>query len=471
LSGGGSQLTPLIYEGLITLGIGNELNPMLADSWKMSSDGKEWTFQLREGIQFHDGTNFDSKDVKFTAEWGLEHGLKVWWRGLNKIEIIDKHAVKFIFDIPRFTFDSELALTENFIMSSTTPLNEKGVVQEAIGTGPFKLYSWSIEQVKLLRNDGFYWNEKPKLEKIISVAIPDTETRAMALEAGKVDAIWTRGMFTAIPRLKTNPTLKMHRELSVSTGVIYIGTNREPFDDLQVRKAINHIINREEIVTYLLDGYAVEAKHMFSPAFGEFVNKDARNLEYNPEQAKQLLRDAGFEDQDNDNILERNGESFRITLTYDVTLEDHRLIAKYLQHEFQKFGIKISLNPVERALMREMKGTSEFDLLLSSQWFIPHNEPANHYRQYFHSTDGRFRFLNDSEIDTLINQLDATGNRAKRLELHHELQKEILERAPVIHLYNHYTIMFTKDTVNNFEASVHSRKIWYSLKNVYIEAK
>ncbi len=466
----GGLLTSLIYEGLVSLGTGNVLNPALAESWEMSLDGKVWTFRLREGVLFHDGTSFDSEDVKFTAEWNAEHGFKVWWKGLNKVEAIDEHTVKFVFDIPRFTFDSELALTENFIMSSTTPLDEKCVVQEAIGTGPFKLSSWSSERIELERNND-YWSEKPKLERVVAVAIPDSETRVIALEAREVDAIWTRGMFAAIPRLKANPALEMHRELSVSTGVLYMGTDREPFDDLYVRKAINHMINREDIVTHLLDGYVVEAKYMFSPAFGEFVNRDARNLAYDPEQAKQLLKDAGFEDQDNDGILERNGKCFHIALTYDVALPDHRLIAEYLQHEFQKAGIKMDLNPVELALMREMKGTGEFDLLLSSQWFIPHNEPANHYRQYFHSTEGRFRFLDDPEVDALIDQLDATGDRAERLKLHHKLQKEILERAPVVYLYNHYSALFTRGTVNNFEAPVHSRKIWYSLKNVYMRGE
>jgi peptide/nickel transport system substrate-binding protein len=460
----------LLYEGLVSLGTGNVLSPGLAESWEMSPDGKVWTFRLREEVRFHDGTSLDSEDVKFTAEWGAEHGSKVWWRGLNKVDVIDEHTVKFVFDIPRFTFDSELALTENFIMSSTTPLNEKGVVQEAIGTGPFELISWSIEQVELVRNDD-YWGEKPRLERVVAVGIPDSETRVMALEAGEVDAVWARGMFVAIPRLKANPTLEMHRELSVSTGTLYMGTGREPFDDVRIRKAINHMIDKDEIVTHLLDGYVVEAKHMFSLAFGEFVNRDARNLEYNPEQAKQLLREAGFEDQDNDGILERNGKCFHIALTYDAALLDHRLVAEYLQHEFRKMGIKVILNPVERGLVREVKETGEFDLLLSTQWFIPHNEPANHYRQYFHSTEGRFRFLDDQEVDTLIDQLDATGDRTKRLKLHHELQKEILERAPVVYLYNHYSVIFTRGTVNNFEAPVHSRKIWHSLKNVYIGEK
>jgi peptide/nickel transport system substrate-binding protein len=155
---------------------------------------------------------------------------------------------------------------------------------------------------------------------------------------------------------------------------------------------------------------------MFSPAFGEFVNRDARNLACDPEQAKQLLREAGFVDQDNDGMLEKKGEPFRVTLTYDGALADDRLVAEYFQHEFREMGIEVILNPVERGLMRDKKSAGDFDLLLSRQWFIPHNEPSNNYRQYFYSSEGRFCFLNDPKVDALIDQLDAAGDRAERLK-------------------------------------------------------
>ena len=468
---GGTPFTPLIYEGLLSFGTGGVPGPGLAESWEMSPDGKVWTLRLREGVLFHDGTSFNSEDVRFTAEWNKEHGSRGWWKGLNKVETIDEHTAKFVFDIPRFTLDSELALIENFIMSSTTPLNEKGVVQEAIGTGPFKLISWSNERIELKRNDD-YWGEKPKLESVVGVVIPSSETRAMALEAGEVDVMGAGGIFTDIPRLKATPALIMHYELSFGTGVLYMGLGREPFGDLRVRKAINHLVDREKIITHLLDGHAIEAKYMFSPAFGEFVNREVRNLEYDSEQAKQLLREAGFEDQNKDGILEKDGKPFRITLTHDGARPDQRLIAEYLHHEFQEVGIEVSLMSVEHGLLREKKSTGDFDLLLNVQSFIPHNEPSRHYRAYFHSTEGRFRLgLNDLKIDALINQLDATGDRTERLKIHHELQKEILEHAPVVYLYHPHNIIFTRDTVNNFEASVRGRQLLYSLKNVYMQGE
>lgn len=468
---GGTPFTPLIYEGLLSFGTSGVPGSWLAESWEMSPDGKVWTFWLREGVRFHDGTSFDAEDVKFTAKWGAEYGSRSLWRGLNKVEIIDEHAVKFIFDVPRFTLDSELALIETFIMSSATPLDERGVVQEAIGTGPFKLISWSTERIELERNDN-YWGGKPKLERVVGVVIPAPETRAMALEAGEVDVMGASGMFTDIPRLKVTPALTMHSEVGFGTRVLYMGLGREPFDNLLVRKAINHLINREEIITRLLDGHAVEAKYMFSPAFGEFVNTAARNLPYDPERAKQLLREAGFVNQDNDGILERAGKPFSVGLIYDARLPDQRLIAEYLQHEFQEVGIEVILRPMEHGRLRETKSAGDFDLLLNVQSFIPHNEPSIHYRAYFHSTEGRFRLgLDDLEVDALIDQLDATGDRTERLKLHHELQKEILENAPVVYLYHPHIIAFTRDTVRNFEVSVRGRQLLYSLKNVYMQGE
>jgi len=119
--------------------------------------------------------------------------------------------------------------------------------------------------------------------------------------------------------------------------------------------------------------------------------------------------------------------------------------------------------------MREILTSGDFDLLLTGQWYIPHDEPSNNYRAYFHSTKGTYHFLNDPDIDTLIDQLDATGGREERLNLHYQLQEEILKRAPVVYLYNYYSVMFAKDSVKGLEAPVHSRFYWKSLTEAYIE--
>ena len=461
----------LIYEGLLTFDLKGIKGHGLAESWEMSPDGKVWTFHLRKGVKFHDGTDFDCEDVKFTCEWNAKHGLKAWWRGFNRVECPDKHTAKLVFDIPRFTLNSELALTENYIMSTTTPLNEEGIVTEAVGTGPFKLVSWSKSERAVLERNDDYWGGKPKLERVVVVVIPSPETQVMALEAGEVDVISCYRSVAAIPRLKSNPELEMKRKLGVGTGIIYMGTKKEPFSDVKVRKAINYAIDKEGIATHLLADFAVKADYMFSPAFGKFVNKDAKNYGYDPEKAKQLLKDARWEDQDGDGILEKDGETFSITITYPTNSVDFPMIAEYLQHQFKEVGIKATLNTVEYAYMRQLKQSGDFDLLLATQWFIPHDEPSNNYRGYFHSMKGRYHFLNDLEVDALIDKLDATGDPAERLRLHHELQKEILERAPVVYLYNYYQTMFMKNSVKNFETPVHSRHNWGSLKKVYIEKR
>ena len=458
----------LIYEGLLTLDLNGVKIPGLAESWEMSDDGKQWTFHLRSGVKFHDGTDFDSEDVKFTCEWNSEHGLKAWWRGFNRVECPDEHTAKLIFDMPRFTMDSELALTENYIMSSTTRLDDEGKPIEAIGTGPFKLVSWSDERAVLERNDS-YWGEKPKLEKVVVVVITDPQTTVMALEAGEVDAIQCSRLVSEIPRLKSVPGLKMVTKVGVGTSVIYMGTKNEPFDDIRIRKALNYAIDKDTMVDNLLPDYAMKAEYMFSPGFGKYVNKAARNYEYDPDLAKQLLTDAGWVDSNGDGTLDKDGKSLSLTLIYPTDSADFPAVAEYLQYELGKMGIELSINPVEYAKMREILMSGDFDLILTGQWFIPHDEPSNNYRGYFHSTKGRYHFLSDPDIDALIDQLDATGDREERLNLHYKLQEEILKRAPVVYLYNYYSVMFAKDSVKGIEAPVHSRFYWKSLTEAYIE--
>lgn len=458
----------LIYEGLLIFDVDGKKIPCLAESWEMSDDGRQWTFHLRRGIKFHDGTDFDCEDVKFTCEWNSKYGSKEWWRGFNRVECLDKYTVKLIFDIPRFTLDSELALTENYIMSSTTPLDDKGKVLKAIGTGPFKLVSWSKERAELERNDD-YWGKKPRLEKVVVVAITDPQTAVLALEAGEVDAIQCSNLISEIPRLKSISGLKMLTELGVGTSILYMGTKNEPFDDLRVRKALNYAVNKDAIVDNLLYGCAIKAEYMFSPGFGVYVNKGAKNPEYNPDMAKQLLADAGWVDSNGDGTLDKDGKPLSLTLTYSTDSADYPSVAEYLQHELGKLGIKLRINVVEYAKMRQILESGDFDLILTGQWYIPHDEPSNNYRAYFHSTKGTYHFLMDPQVDALIDQLDATGDREKRLDLHYRLQEEILKRYPVVYLYNYYSVIFAKDSVKGLEAPVHSRQYWKSLTDAYIE--
>jgi ABC-type transport system substrate-binding protein len=117
----------LIYEGLIAMGLDGVKGPSLAESWEMSADGKQWTFNLRKGVKFYDGSDFDSADVKFTVDWLGKYGSKKYWEGLLSVDCPNAYTATIVFDAPKFTFDSTAALIDSAIMSKNTPIDEKGL--------------------------------------------------------------------------------------------------------------------------------------------------------------------------------------------------------------------------------------------------------------------------------------------------------------------------------------------------------
>jgi peptide/nickel transport system substrate-binding protein len=459
---------PLIYEGLLTMGLDGVKGPSLAESWEVTPDGKQWTFHLKKGVKFHDGSNFTSADVKFTADWNGKYGSKMWWQGYQRVDCPDDYTAIVVFNTPRFTFDSEAALTEDFIMSKNTPINEKGIATQAIGTGPFKLVSIKPAEEAVLERNNDYWGPKARLDRVVIKVISDPETQAAALESGQVDAIQCYMKVGVIPRLIANPQLNISSVHSINGGSFVMNSTRAPFDDIAVRKALNYAIDRDTIINKLLAGSVVKSEYMLSPAFGKFVNKDVKNYAYDVVQAKQLLAGAGWKDQNGDGVLEKDGKPLAMQITYDANTSDFPRIAEFLQGELAKIGVKVTLNPVEYALVEKLRTSGQYDTLLIYTPTVPHDEPSVHYREVYSST-GSNHLLNNKEIDDLITQLDNTGDSQKRLSLHYQLQKLIMDQSVIAYLFDYNMIVCAKKSVQGIQAPVHSRWLWASLRTAYIQ--
>ncbi len=461
--------SPMIYEGLVAEDINHERIPSLAESWEVSADGLQWTFYLKKGVKFHDGSDFTSADVKFTADWNGKYGSKMYWGNYVRVDCPDDYTAIIVFSKPEFIFDFKLTIISNYIMSKNTPLNEKGAVTQAIGTGHFKLVSITpAEEVILERNDE-YWGTKAKLQRVTVKVITNPETQALALNSGQVDAIQCYLKVGLVPGLKTNPELTMSSILANNGGCLMMNPARTPFDDISVRKAINHAIDRDTIANTLLNGCANKTEYMLSLGFGKYVNKDVKNYSYDVDLAKQLLADAGWEDTNNDGFLEKDGTTLAIEINFDANTTDYPRIAEYLQSEFAKIGMKVTLGPQEYALLEKTRTSGNYDAILLYIPSIPHDEPAAHYEGVYSSWSTSYHLLNDTEIDDLVQQLNNTGDLQERLSLHYQLQKIIMEQSAVAYIYNYNSYTFAKKSVHNVQAAVHSAQVWEFLNRAYIE--
>lgn len=306
-----------IYEGLTTFEPGTTTPiPSLATGWEASEDGLEWTFTLREGVTFHDGTPFNADAVVFNFErwWDTENPYNlgadqfIYWdymfqgfKGddgsvLAGIEKVDDMTVKLILSVPNASLLNTLTM-ENFRFASPAAVEEQGDIYGtaeglAVGTGPFKVDEWVKEDhLTLARNDD-YWGELPTLDKITYRVIPDTSAMFLALQAGEVDM---QSMWAVTPDdiavAESDPNLTVAFNPAFNVGYLGLNHGKEWLQNLNVRLAIAHAIDKQAIVDALYAGDAVPAKE-FQPEALWGYNEAIEDYPYDPALAAEYLQAA-----------------------------------------------------------------------------------------------------------------------------------------------------------------------------------
>jgi peptide/nickel transport system substrate-binding protein len=321
----GNSLAPAfhIYEGLTMFEPGTTTPlPALATGWEASEDGLEWTFTLRDGVTFQDGTPFDADAVVFNFErwWDLEHPNNlgadqfIYWdymfqgfkdetlddgspKGvLAGIEKVDDMTVKLILSRPNASLLNTLAM-ENFRFASPTAVEEQGDIYGtaeglAVGTGPYKVGEWVKEDhLNLDRNDD-YWGELPTLDTIVYRVIPDTTAAFLALQAGEIDM---QSMWAVTPddiaTAQGDPNLKVMFNPAFNVGYVGLNHAKEWLQNKNVRLAIAHGIDKQAIVDALYAGDAVPAQE-FQPQALWGYNNDIVDYPYDPALAAEFLQAA-----------------------------------------------------------------------------------------------------------------------------------------------------------------------------------
>jgi peptide/nickel transport system substrate-binding protein len=327
-----------MFEGLVTLEPGGtEVAPNLATDWEASEDGLEWTFNLREGVTFHDGTEFNAEAVcyNFDRWYNFEGSFQnpaatYYWQTVfggfaeydpdsgapkeslyESCEVTDDLQVVLRLTKPSSSFLPALALT-NFTFASPDALEQYGAnegevdaegifratgtfgTEHPIGTGPFKFVSWERNNRLVMERNEDYWGDFPgNVDTLIFRPIPDNAARLQALQSGEIqgyDLVEPQDFET----IEADDNLQLINRPAFNIGYIGINQAIEPLDDLVVRQAIAHAIDRQEIVDAFYAGQGEVAKQFMPPELFGYAD-DVTEYEFDPERAKQLLTDAGYE--------------------------------------------------------------------------------------------------------------------------------------------------------------------------------
>lgn len=305
------KVTKNVFDTLINFGEQDtEIEPALATEWEAAEDGLSYTLTLREGVKFHDGTDFNAEAVVANFDrWAAGDADKFPYyqsmfggfgddegHVIESVEATGDHEVVFTLKRPQAPFLKNLAMSP-FGIASPTAFEAAGdsFGDNPVGTGPFKFVEWNRNDTVRIEKFDDYWVEgEPKLDEVVFRSIPDNSARLNALMSGEIDL--ADGITPSdAPAIESNENLQIYERPSMNVGYLGMTVTREPFDDPLVRQALNHAINKQAIVDAFFEGRADVAKNPMPPVISGY-NDSIDPYEYDPEKAKELLAEAGLED-------------------------------------------------------------------------------------------------------------------------------------------------------------------------------
>jgi peptide/nickel transport system substrate-binding protein len=349
-----ADVTDLVFAGLMRSNENLEIVPHIAvDFPKISEDGLEWTYELHKGVKFHDGVELTAHDVVFSFEIPLHPdytGPRAGtFENLEKVEALDDHTVKFTLSEP----DAQWPITAGYSILPKHLLEDVAIadledykefnIDKPIGAGPFKFVSWTPGQNLVVEAFDDYFEGRPYLDKITWRFAADANALVLLLETGDVDHIVAPA--AELATIETYDHVEIYSTLALRYD--YIGWNLQNplFQDKKVRQALTHAIDRQEITETILEGRAEVAHAPVSPLSWAY-NDNVPKFEFNPEKAKELLAEAGWEP-GADGILQKDGERFSFTVLSNDGNTTRRDIGIIMQQYLGQVGIEVKAEQME----------------------------------------------------------------------------------------------------------------------------
>jgi peptide/nickel transport system substrate-binding protein len=435
------EVGEIIFEGLARWRPGTlEVEPGLAVAWQVSADGLRWTFRLRPGVVFHDGTALDADAVVFSFLRVLDprHPNYLagddanYWRGLLRdvkhVTALDPATVAIEIDRPYAPLLGELVM---FPIVSPTAVRRWGndFTRHPVGTGAFAFESWSPSEQVVLRRFDHYWGPRPALDRLVFRVVVDPRQRLIDLQSGSVD------LAASIQPdeqsfVELHPELRLHHAPASNVTYLAFNLDHPPFNDLRVRRAISHAVNREPIVKLAFQGRAVAADSVLPPGqWGHHA--PATRYDYDPALAHKLLDEA---------IAAKAFDPAQVYRLYaPITPRAYLFVpervARYFQVALAQIGVRVELvlQPIQQHLASLARG--EHDLALSG-WSGDTGDPDNFLYVLLHSDNAvpgqaqNIAFYRDADVDRLLVAAQAAVEQPVREALYINVQDRVARDVP-----------------------------------------
>ena len=453
-------VTQQIYETLVNYGKDNtEIEPGLAEKWEVSDDALTYTFTLREGIKFHDGTDFNAEAVvKNFERWAKSHDEATFayyfsmfggFEGdeghvIKEVKAQDEKTVVITLNRPQAPFLKNIAMS-TFAMASPTAFEKDGenFTKNPVGTGPFKFKSWKAKDtIELVKNEDYWQEGLPKLDGVKFKVIPDNSARLNALIKGEIDLM--DGLNPSdMGKVNNDSKLQLFERPSMNVGYFGFNTEKEPFNKKEVRQAISHLINKQDIITNFYEGTAEPAKNPMPPSVSGY-NDEITDYEYDVEKAKELLKKAGYEKGFEMDLWAMpvarpympNGQ--KVAEAIQASLKQVNIEAKIVNEEWAPYLEKVQAGEAPSFMLGWTGDNGDADNFLYTL-LDKDTIGANNYSRY-----------NNKEVHKLLLEAQSTADEDKRNELYKQAQVIIHEDAPWVPLVHSKPQLAGTKTIKGF---------------------
>jgi peptide/nickel transport system substrate-binding protein len=444
-----SEISSMIFNGLVKYDKDINLVGDLAKDWEVSEGGLVIVFHLRKDVRWQDGAGFTARDVEFTYRKMCDPAVRTPYGGdferVKSFEVLDDHTVKVTYKEPFVPGLASwgMSIIPKHILEKVD-LNNTGFSRQPIGTGPYKLKSWkSQEKIELVSNRD-YFEKRPFIDRAITRVIPDESTIFLELQTQGLDS---SGLTPLQYSRQTDAPFfkKYYRKFRLpGFNYTYLGYNlaNPKFSDQRVRQALNYAVDKQEIIDVVLLGFGAVSTGPFVPQSWAY-NQSIQPVAFDPGKARLLLRDAGWQDLNHDGWLEKEGRIFEFTIATNQGNEQRQKVAEIIQRRLKDIGIRVKIKVVEWSVfLSEFIDRKNFEAILLG-WSVP-REPDNY--DIWHSSktkEGEFNFIGykNDEVDKLLLEGRRIFDQRERQKIYHRIHEIIYAEQP-------YMFLFTSESLS-----------------------
>ncbi|MEZ4676524.1 MAG: ABC transporter substrate-binding protein [Caldilineaceae bacterium] len=456
----GNWVMSNIYENLVKLDTDLTFQPALAESWEQVEPDR-WRFTLRQGVKFHDGTDFNAEAVKFSIERQKDPdnpGRSASnLRPIIGVEVVDDYTVDIVTDGPYGPLLNIMSLIYATGIVSPAAVEEYGddFTLNPVGTGPFQFVEWATNDHITIERFDDYWGDPAPLDQVIYRVIPEESARMLALDTGEVQMVMAPAP-SQMDLYRDNPDFTIYETPGVR--VIFFGmmTAREPLSDVRVRQALNLGFDRQSVLDNIVEGAGyLPTAYISPPIFG--YTDTSEYFAYDPEQAAALLEEAGWVDSDGDGIRDKDGEKLSL-LHYSPRgryLKDAE-VGEAFQAAMLELGVEVQLEVMEWGTLFEAVRQPNLEADLFTLGWSTATGDADYtlgplYGSNSLPPDGwnSFEYQNPA-FDELIAQAGASTDQDERAALYAEALDIVTADAVEVPVFNTKETIITSANVQGF---------------------